>query len=45
MYLPTNPERHKQDCIFLWYNGRSHYDLVSTDWLQSRQEALLRGEV
>merc|ERR1712003_307668 len=33
MYLPSNSALQGKPAIFLWYNGSSHYDLVSTQWL------------
>mgnify|MGYP002804773134 CR=1 FL=1 len=40
MFLPTNREMHKNECIVLFYNGKSHYDLVSTRWLLEREAEL-----
>ncbi|CAJ1386904.1 unnamed protein product [Effrenium voratum] len=41
MYLPTDKVKLKEDCIVLWYNGKTHYDLVSTEWLQWRENTIL----
>ncbi|CAK9023418.1 unnamed protein product [Durusdinium trenchii] len=43
MYLPGDKEKHKNACIVLWYNGKSHYDLVSTQWLRAREQALIEA--
>lgn len=41
MYLPSEKAKQRNPCIVLWYNGKSHYDLVSTHWLMAREEALV----
>lgn len=41
MYLPSEKDKQRNPCIVLWYNGKSHYDLVSTHWLMAREEALV----
>eukprot|EP00434_Breviolum_minutum_P000946 symbB.v1.2.000832.t2/scaffold37.1/size397765/4 len=40
MYIPKKKASQKNDCIVLFYNGKSHYDLVSTRWLMAREQAL-----
>lgn len=42
MHLPQDTALHKAEAIVLWYNGRSHYDLVSLDWLSARERAAFR---
>merc|ERR1712224_274131 len=40
MHLPKDASLHTAPVIVLWYNGKSHYDLVSTRWLASWERAL-----
>ncbi|CAE7212392.1 OTU4 [Symbiodinium pilosum] len=41
LYLPTKKEYHGRECIVLLHNGRSHFDLVSKQWLQGYERRLL----
>jgi len=45
MHLPSDKLLHKAQVIVLWYNGESHYDLVSTRWLVAQEEALYCKEM
>ncbi|CAE7041303.1 ephA [Symbiodinium sp. CCMP2456] len=33
LYIPSKKEYHGKECIVLLHNGKSHFDLVSTEWL------------
>lgn len=45
MYIPKKKDSQKNDCIVLFYNGKSHYDLVSTRWLMAREQALVAQDI
>lgn len=40
LHLPKDPSNHGEQVVVLWYNGKSHYDLVSTSWLKERERDL-----
>lgn len=40
MYLPRDTSKHSSPSIFLWYDGKIHYDLVSPCWLRMRERML-----
>lgn len=42
---PKKKASQKNDCIVLFYNGKSHYDLVSTRWLMAREQALVAQDI
>eukprot|EP00930_Biecheleria_cincta_P097028 TRINITY_DN88775_c0_g1_i1.p1 TRINITY_DN88775_c0_g1~~TRINITY_DN88775_c0_g1_i1.p1 ORF type:complete len:666 (+),score=111.86 TRINITY_DN88775_c0_g1_i1:43-1998(+) len=43
LYLPRDKSLRNEPVIFLWYNGRSHYDLVSIRWLREREQMLCQS--
>mmetsp|Transcript_40791 Transcript_40791/g.74520 ORF Transcript_40791/g.74520 Transcript_40791/m.74520 type:complete len:570 (-) Transcript_40791:195-1904(-) len=42
IHMPREKSLHGEPAIVLWYNGKSHYDLVSTRWLMAWERSLYK---